>query len=346
MSGRDVLIIEANRSFGTGISSRNSEVIHAGIYYPTSSLKALYCVRGKHLLYEYCAARGIGHRKCGKFIVATKDDEISRLGELDLQAKRNGVSDLVFLSGVEARQVEPELHCAAALWSPSSGIVDSHSLMLSLLGDAENAGATIAYSSPVVRAEVGKSGSLVVTVGGSSPFEVVARNVVNAAGLGAVHVAKSVKGIRLAALPQPRLAKGSYFRLLGRSPFSRLIYPIPERSGLGVHLTLDLACRARFGPDVQWIDAEDYDVDVTRTQIFYSAIRRFWPGINEGALVPDYSGIRPKIFNRDQEMHDFLIQKSDEHEIPALINLLGIESPGLTSCLAIAEKIAAEDLVD
>lgn len=324
-AGRDVLVLEAAESIGTGISSRNSEVVHAGIYYEPGSLKAVLCREGREMLYSWCAARDVPHRRLGKLIVA-QADEIPALERVFRRGLDNGV-ELGWLDGDAARAIEPELACAAAIRSPSTGIVDTHALMRSFLADAEAAGATLALRTPVT----GRDGAL--EAGGT---RIAARWVVNAAGLGATRLAVAL-GAR--DVPEMHLAKGSYFALKGRAPFSRLVYPTPGTAGLGVHLTLDLAGRARFGPDVEWVDREAYDVDPRRGEAFYARIRTYWPGLPDGALVPAYAGVRPKLQGPGDPPRDFLIQGPDAHGVPGLVNLLGIESPGLTASMAIAERV-------
>lgn len=343
LQGREVLVLEREGAIGTGVSSRNSEVIHAGIYYPEGSLKARLCVRGKQLLYAYCAERGIAHRQCGKLIVATTGSQHKALPELVRKASANGVNDLLILSREEALALEPELHCLGAVHSPSTGIVDSHALMLSLQGDLEQAGGMVVLRTAVERLKPLGSGMAVICADGT---ELLATTVVNAAGLGAVELARLTEGLDAAAVPRAWWAKGSYFSLEGRSPFQRLIYPAPEPdrhlAGLGVHLTIDLGGQAKFGPDVQWTDSpEDFAVDPRRGDAFYAAVRAYWPGLPDGALQPSYAGIRPKISGPDEPAADFHIQGPTEHGVAGLVNLLGIESPGLTSCLAIGEAVAA-----
>lgn len=332
LAGREVVVLEAEGAIGTGTSSRNSEVIHAGIYYPSGSLKARYCVPGREMLYRYCETRGIRHRRLGKLIVAQDVDEAAVLEKLAEQAQRKGVTDLRRLDRAGVAKREPALRAHSALLSPSTGIIDSHGLMLSLQGDAEDHGAVFVFRSPVVAGKVSDDGAT-VEVGGAEPATITARCVVNAAGLAATAISASFEGL---ASPPPgiRYAKGNYFSLAARVPFSHLIYPVPEPGGLGVHLTLDLEGRARFGPDVEWIDAPDYAVDSARAEPFYRAIRRYWPGLPDNSLQPDYCGIRPKIVGQDTA--DFVIDADDA----GVINLYGIESPGLTACLAIAEDVA------
>jgi len=338
LAGQEVVVLETESAIGTGTSSRNSEVIHAGIYYPIGSLKAKLCVAGRRALYPYLAARGVAHRRCGKLIVAAETGEIPGLEKILAQGRANGVDDLRPLSAAQAREMEPELACVAALESPSTGIIDSHGFMLALRGDAEDRGAAIAFRSPVVSARV-KNSTIELQVGGAEPTRLAARVVVNSAGLLAPRVAGSIEGFPPALLPPGFYCKGNYFSLSGRSPFSRLIYPAPEAAGLGVHLTLDLAGQARFGPDVEWIDSISYDVDPRRAAGFYGAIRRYWPGLKDGALAPAYSGIRPKIQTQGEPARDFLIQGPRDHGIAGLVNLFGIESPGLTAALAIGEHV-------
>lgn len=345
MAGKEVLILESEDAFGTGTSSRNSEVIHAGIYYPAGSLKARLCVSGRHMLYNYCVERGIPHRRCGKLIVATSNDHIERLAEIQKKALANGVvgSDaLQILTAKDANAMEPDLQCLAALWSPSTGIVDSHALMLSYLGDFENAGGLLALQSKFESAEVVQSNSktqfVVRAVDGT---EILANQVINAAGLYAPQVARQFSGTHLDLIPKAYFAKGNYFSLSGRSPFSRLIYPVPEAAGLGVHLTLDMAGQAKFGPDVEWVDSPEHlSVDARRGDAFYAEVRKYWPGLKDGALIPAYAGIRPKINSPQEAAADFCIMGPQQHGTPGLVHLLGIESPGLTSSLAIAAEVA------
>jgi len=339
--GREVLILEAENAFGTGISARNSEVIHAGIYYPAGSLKARLCVAGRSMLYAYCAERGIGHRRCGKLIVAAGKAQREQLGRIAAGAAANGVDDLQFLSGEAARALEPALECSAALLSPSTGIIDSHALMLSLLGDAERDGAVLALQSPVRGGGIVSDGIL-LDVGGDAneAMQLHAKTVVNCAGLGAQGVARSLRGLAPESVPPLSYAKGNYYSLAGRAPFSRLIYPVPEAAGLGVHLTLDLGGQARFGPDVEWIDRIDYTVAPERADAFYAEVRRYWPQLPDGALLPAYAGIRPKPHSPGAPACDFLVSGPAQHGVPGLVCLYGIESPGLTACLALADHVA------
>lgn len=338
LSGREVLVLEAAEAIGTQTSSRNSEVIHAGIYYPQGSLKALLCVQGKQMLYDYCAERGIGHRRCGKLIVATAEQQVPALQGILAKAAANGVDDLVLLTREQARALEPALECVAAIHSPSTGIVDSHGLMLSLQGDLENAGGMVAFHSPLARARVTPQGMELETQDGTG---LRARSVVNAAGLQAPLLARRFEGLDPQHLPTAHYAKGNYFTLAGRSPFTRLIYPVPEAAGLGVHLTIDLGGQAKFGPDVQWVDSpDDLIVDPARGDAFYAEVRKYWPALPDAALQAGYAGIRPKISGPTEATRDFVIQGPAGHGVPGLVNLFGIESPGLTSSLAIAARVA------
>lgn len=336
--GWDTVVLEAESAIGTQTSSRNSEVIHAGIYYSKGSLKARLCVQGRPALYAYCEQHGVAHRNCGKLIVATQPSQLNALRQLKTRAEGNGVDNLQWLDAPAVHEREPALHCVAALWSPSTGIVDSHGYMLALQGDLEAAGGVVALRSPVQSAEISRDG-ICLQVGGEEPAELLARRVVNAAGLQAIPLAHHIRGLAAATIPEGRYAKGNYYALATRAPFSHLIYPIPEPGGLGVHLTLDLAGRARFGPDVEWTDTINYDVDPRRSEHFYASIRRYWPELPDDSLHPDYCGIRPKLVSTTGEDADFVIQDSGTHGIPGLVNLYGFESPGLTSSLAIAEAV-------
>jgi L-2-hydroxyglutarate oxidase LhgO len=338
LAGREVIVLEAAEGIGTGTSSRNSEVIHAGIYYPKGSLMARTCVAGRRLLYAYCAEHGVPHRNCGKLIVATNDDESAKLAEIKGRAEVNGVEGMRFLSAAEAKAMEPNLHCIAALLSPSTGIVDSHSFMLALQGDAEDRGAMLAFHSPMTQGRATDDG-VEIEVGGAEPMRLRACLLINAAGLQAPAVARKIVGLPTDRIPPSYYAKGNYFTLAGRSPFSRLIYPVPVPGGLGVHITVDLGGQAKFGPDVEWISDIDYSVDPHRADKFYAAVRRYWPGLADGALQPGYAGIRPKIVPRGAPAQDFIVQGPAEHGVPGLINLYGIESPGLTASLALAEHV-------
>jgi L-2-hydroxyglutarate oxidase LhgO len=337
-AGREVVIVEAGDGIGGGISSRNSEVIHAGLYYPAGSLKARLCVEGRHLLYDYCAQHAVAHRRCGKLVVAVDAAQRPALERIAAAGRANGVDDLRPLTRAEAAALEPELRCDCALLSPSTGIVDSHALMLALLGDAEDRGAMLALRSPLTRGRASRDG-IELDIGGAEPTRVHAGCVVNAAGLPSTQVASSIEGLDPSHVPPAWLCKGSYFALGRRSPFSRLVYPLPNEAGLGVHLTLDLAGQARFGPDTEWVDSIDYQVDARRAEAFAAAIRDWWPGLPEGALHPAYSGIRPKIVGPGQPAADFVIQGPAVHGVAGLVNLHGIESPGLTAALAIGAEV-------
>jgi L-2-hydroxyglutarate oxidase LhgO len=338
-AGREVIVVEGESGIGGGVSSRNSEVIHAGIYYPPGLVKTRLCVDGKAMLYAFCQEFGVAHKRCGKLLVAVNAGEVDKLAALKAQAEANGVTDLIWLSGEDARALEPALVAHRALLSPSTGIVDSHAFMLALRGDAEAHGAMIAFETPVLAGQLGEEG-LVVETGGPVPMRIAADRVINAAGLGAQALARSIRGMPPDKIPPLHLAKGNYFSLSGRSPFSRLIYPMPTPGGLGVHLTLDLGGQAKFGPDVEWIDTIDYDVDPRRAASFYAAIRTYWPDLPEGALQPAYAGVRPKIARPGGSTTDFLLQTERDHGVAGLINLFGIESPGLTASLAIADWLA------
>jgi L-2-hydroxyglutarate oxidase LhgO len=344
MAGREVVILEAEDAIGTHTSSRNSEVIHAGIYYPKGSLKARACVEGKHLLYDYCAAHDVPHRRCGKLIVAADEGQKNELENIVEKARANGVPDLEWLSRGQALAMEPELSCAAALHSPSTGIIDSHALMLAYLGDAERHGAMLALKSRFLKARI-LPGKFELHVDGADP--VACSILVNSAGLRAPSVAKAMQGFDEKLVPRELYAKGNYYSLARKAPFSRLVYPVPEPGGLGVHVTLDLAGQARFGPDVEWVDRigleNDYAVDPSRAARFYAAIRRYWPGLPEGALVPGYSGIRPKTAGPGEPAPDFQVLGPAAHGVPGLVQLFGIESPGLTASLALA-RLAMEQL--
>jgi L-2-hydroxyglutarate oxidase LhgO len=338
LAGRETLIVERELRVGSGISARNSEVIHAGIYYRPGSLKARLCVAGRALLYAYCAERGIDHRRCGKLIVAVNESQIANADAIRANAAANGATDLSWLDAAEVRRLEPELAGTGALLSPSTGIVDSHALMLSYLGDAEAHGATIAYGTRV-SAMKPQAGGVDLTFDDDSGPTLSAQLVVNSAGLAAEAVARDIEGFPAGFVPRLRYAKGNYFALSGRSPFSRLIYPMPEPGGLGTHLTLDLAGQARFGPDVEWVDRIDFDVDPARAETFYRAIRRYWPGLEDGRLEPGYAGIRPKLAGPSEPEADFRVEGPETHDVPGIVNLFGIESPGLTASLAIADLV-------
>jgi L-2-hydroxyglutarate oxidase LhgO len=338
-SGADVIVAEAAAAIGTGISSRNSEVIHAGIYYPTGSARALLCAPGRRQLYDFCVSHGVPHRKCGKLIVATRDAELARLESIHAQGRANGVEGLELIDGAAARRLEPALSCTAALCSPETGIIDSHSYMTALRGDLEDRGGRIAFNTRIERLAPAQGGW---TAGfGDEPQSAHFDAVVNAAGLGAQRLGGATEGYPAARVPRLAFAKGNYFSCTGRPAFSRLIYPIPIPGGLGVHVTLDLAGRMRFGPDVEWIEEESYDVDPDRAAAFYRSIRAYWPDLPEGSLRPDYSGIRPKITGPGEPAADFMIDAPKDHGLPGLVQLFGIESPGLTAALSLAREVVA-----
>jgi L-2-hydroxyglutarate oxidase LhgO len=336
--GHEVVVAEAANAIGTGISSRNSEVIHAGMYYATGTLRGRHCVRGRRMLYEYCASHRVPHRRCGKLIVATNAAELEKIHAIEVQGGINGVEGLEPLSANAAHAMEPELLCVGALHSPETGIIDSHAYMLALRGDLEDAGGVIAFNTPVIGA-ARKAGQWQVAFGGEGgafAFDAV----INCAGLGAQAVARSMEDYPATRVPRLVLAKGNYFGFAGRPAFTRLIYPTPIVGGLGVHVTLDLAGRMRFGPDVEWVDRENYDVDPKRAELFYARIRTYWPGLPDGSLAPDYSGIRPKLTGPKESQADFLIDTPAQHGLPGLVQMFGIESPGLTSSLSLADEVA------
>jgi len=340
-TGREVIILESESLFGSVTSARNSEVIHAGIYYPANSLKAKLCVRGKELLYAYCREHHIQHQRCGKLIVATDEAQRETLASIKQRAHVNGVTDLRWMDAAAVSAVEPQIRALAALESPSTGIIDSHGFMLSLLGEAEANGAMLAYDAPVMTLQHNGDTTSVV-VGGDEPMQLQANSVINSAGLGAVGLAHTCRGLAAKHVPEQVLAKGSYFALAAVAPVSRLIYPVPEPGGLGVHITLDLAGRARFGPDVEWVEAIDYDVDASRADNFYDAIRRYWPELPDAVLQPEYAGMRPKIRYGDAIEPDFIVSAPKQHGLSGVVNLFGIESPGLTASLALAELVAKQ----
>jgi L-2-hydroxyglutarate oxidase LhgO len=338
--GREVVILEAEDAIGTHTSSRNSEVIHAGIYDPKGSLKARACVEGRHRLYEYCESHGVPYRRCGKLIVAADAAQIPELEGIRRKAHENGVTDVVEIPAAEAKRMEPALQCVAALHSPSTGIIDSHALMLAYLGDAEAAGAMLGLQSPLTEIRISDAGFELH----SGETRIRSQLLVNSAGFRAPSVARRMGGFPADRVPPEYYAKGNYYSLAGRPPFARLVYPVPEPGGLGVHVTLDLAGQARFGPDVEWLERfdprTDYAVDPRRAERFYAAIRRYWPGLPDGALSPGYAGLRPKISGPKAPAADFLLQGPAEHGVPGLVNLFGIESPGLTASLALADHVA------
>jgi len=338
-AGREVFVIERERFVGFHTSSRNSEVVHAGIYYPPGSLKALSCVEGREALYAYCSDRAVPVARPGKVIVATQEGEVPALETIKARAEASGVHDLRWLSGADVRAFEPEVTAVRGLFSPSTGIVDSHAFMTALRSDAEDAGVQVLLATPVLAGRV--ADGVVLRLGGDEPSVVRFRLVVNSAGLWAPELARRIEGVPPETIPPQRFAKAHYFVLSGTSPFHHLVYPVPVPGGLGTHVTLDLAGRARFGPDVEWVDAVDYAFDESRADSFYRSIRHYWPALPDGALQPGYTGIRSKISGPGEPAADFLLQGPEEHGLPGLINLYGIESPGLTSSLALAARVAA-----
>ncbi|MFN0313436.1 MAG: NAD(P)/FAD-dependent oxidoreductase [Burkholderiales bacterium] len=338
MAGREVIVLEAAEGIGTHTSSRNSEVIHAGLYYPKGSLKARLCIEGKHALYDYCRDHGVPHERIGKVVVASDETEIGAVQSYVEKAQANGVTDLRWLSPAELQEMEPAVQCVAGFLSPSTGIIDSHALMLAFQGDAEDHGAGLVFHSPVESGEVTSEG-IVLNVGGKEPMSLLCQTVVNSAGLFAQDVARSIRGIPAESIPAQYFAKAHYYTLSGRSPFRRLVYPVATHAHLGVHVTLDLGGQARFGPDVCWIDSVDYTFDESREALFYEAIRKYFPGLKDGALQPGYTGIRPKVSGPKEPAADFMIQGPLDHAVPGLVNLYGIESPGLTASLAIAREV-------
>lgn len=342
LADREVLVLEAADAIGTGTSARNSEVVHAGIYYPPGSLKARLCVEGRRRLYDYCQDHGVPHGRLGKLIVATQEGQQAKLEKIAEGARACGVDDLRLLSRVEAVALEPELACVAALHSPSTGIVDSHAFMLSLQGEAENCGAQVVFRTRATSGRIERDGIVLNTSGDDGQeMAIKADLVVNAAGHGAIPLAQAIQGMPAARIPRQFFARGCYFSMARKSPFSRLVYPVPVEGGLGVHLTLDMAGAARFGPDVEWIDGVDHTVDPRRADAFYAEIRRYWPALEDGALQPAYSGVRPKISGPGELASDFWIESARDHGVAGLINLFGIESPGLTASLAIADDVRA-----
>jgi L-2-hydroxyglutarate oxidase LhgO len=340
LAGREVIVLEAADAIGTHTSSRNSEVIHAGLYYPKDSLKARFCVSGKRVLYDYCAGHGVPHSNIGKIVVAVTQDEIATLKNYVQKAEGNGVADLRWLAREELRELEPAVECVAGFLSPSTGIVDSHALMLAYQGDAENAGAAIVFKSPVESGATG-AGDIMLNVGGDEPMTIACRSVVNSAGLFAQNVARSIDGMPAQHIPPQYFAKAHYFTLSGKPPFRRLVYPVASNAHLGVHVTVDMAGQIRFGPDVSWVDSVDYSFDPSREPLFYAAIRKYYPGLKDGQLQPGYTGIRPKVSGPKEPAADFIISGPRDHGVSGLVNLFGIESPGLTASLAIAAHVRA-----
>jgi L-2-hydroxyglutarate oxidase LhgO len=339
IAGHDVILAEAADAIGTGTSSRNSEVIHAGLYYPTGSKRAYHCPRARRMLYAFCASHGVPHRKCGKLVVATNDNEVKRIEEIFQQSQINGCENVALIDVAAAKRLEPEVACLAAMLSPETGIIDSHRYMLALRGDLEDHGGVVALNTPILRL-VQVADGWEVHFGGADPQSITVDAVVNAAGLGAQKLARATEGYPQERVPKLVLAKGNYFAYAGKPVFSRLVYPTPIHGGLGIHVVLDLAGRMRFGPDVEWIEHENYDVNPNRAPAFYQRIRDYWPGLPDNSLVPDYAGIRPKVTGPGEAAMDFLIDTPQEHGVPRLIQLFGIESPGLTSSLSLGEEVA------
>jgi L-2-hydroxyglutarate oxidase LhgO len=343
--GREVLVLESTNAIGSGISSRNSEVIHAGMYYPTGTLKHVMCVQGRRKLYAYLSERGVAHRRFGKLIVATEMAEEAKIAAIYKRSQENDVENCALIGAAELKALEPNVAGVSAMLSPETGIVDSHGYMLALLGDLESHGGSLALNAPVLRGEAIAGGGFEIAIGGEVPAHIRCNTLVNSAGLNAQAVAQSIAGIPESTIPPLVLAKGSYFGCSAKAPFTHLIYPAPADGGLGVHLTLDLGGRAKFGPDIEWLDQHDparvdYSVDPGRAESFYAAIRRYWPSLPDGALTPDYAGCRPKLSRRGEPAADFRIDGPETHGIEGLVNLFGIESPGLTSSPAIADEVA------
>jgi len=337
-AGHDVVVAEKTAGIGNGVSSRNSEVIHAGLYYPPGSVRARHCVNGRRMLYSFCASHGVAHRKCGKLVVAANEAELERVTAIMNQGRANGAEGLAMIDGPAARALEPQLRCLGALRSPETGILDAHGYMLALRGELEDAGGAIAFNTPVMGA-ARKDGQWAVRFGGTDLDTFAFDAVINCAGLGAQSVARSIEDYPATRIPRQVLAKGNYFTFTGRPAFTRLIYPTPMPGGLGVHVTLDLAGRMRFGPDVEWIERENYEVDPRRADIFYERIRTYWPGLPDHSLAPDYAGIRPKLTGKGEPAADFMVDAPPQHGLPGLVQLFGIESPGLTSSLSLAEEV-------
>jgi len=344
LAGHEVVVAEAADAIGTGVSSRNSEVIHAGLYYPTGSRRAFHCPRSRRMLYEFCASHGVPHRKCGKLVVATSAGELPGLEAIHKQAEANGVEGLAIIDGAAAQRLEPELACVTAMVSPETGIIDSHRFMLALRGDLEDRGGAVAFNSPIARLKPSGGGwdVQVGVQGGAGEGQWLHFDaVINSAGLGAQDLARATESYPPERVPRRVLAKGNYFGFAGRPAFSRLIYPVPMPGGLGVHVTLDLAGRMRFGPDVEWIERENYDVDAGRADAFYQRIRDYWPRLPDHSLTPDYAGIRPKLTGKGEPAADFMIDGPKDHGLPCLVHLFGIESPGLTCALSLGDEVAS-----
>ncbi len=339
LAGREVLVLEAHDRIGSEISSRNSEVIHAGIYYPAGSLKAKFCVQGRKQLYKYCEEYQVPFKRCGKYVIATDEKQQSNLQPILEKARNNGVEDIAYLDKKEMQRREPQVKCVSALWSPSTGLIDSHSYMLALQADLENAGGIIVFNTRVTAGSGTKQAPELAVLSSGSSLRLTANTVVNCAGLGGDKLAHAIDGIKFETLPVYHYAKGNYFTYSGKSPFTSLIYPLPNEHGLGVHVTHDMAGNLRFGPDVEWVDEISYEVDPQRSEVFYAAIRSYWPDLRDMSLLPAYAGIRPKINGAGLPAADFVIQNESEHGVAGLINLFGIESPGLTSSLALADYV-------
>jgi len=337
-AGQEVLILEAESAIGQHCSSRNSQVIHAGIYYPQGSDSSVLCLRGRTMLYDYCATRHVDHARIGKLTLAATTDDLGDLTAICARGQANGVSNLKIISEAKARDLEPQIRCAGAMLSPSSGIIDAPGLMLSLLGEAENAGAVLALNAPFKHAAP-SAGGLLVKVGDTDGTRLVCRNLINAAALGAWDVARGIKGLTLGSIPPRHLARGRYFSLGGRSPFKHLIYPMPLGGSLGVHSVQDLGGGVRFGPNMEWVDKVDYTPDDSLRARFETSVRRYWPGLRSGALQADTVGIRPRIWGPGEAKRSFEFQGAEVHGVKGLVQLFGVESPGLTSCLAIAERV-------
>ncbi len=350
LQGRETILLERESAFGTVSSARNSEVIHAGIYYPKDSLKAKLCVEGNRLLYEYCRSHQVATQPYGKLIVASDETQIDDLQAILYKAQNNGVPEIKMISGEEAKTLEPNLNCVAAILSSTTGVVDSHGYMLSLLGGFEDAGGMIAYQSPFISAKpIGKNaeGGYQLEIGGADGMQIQTKLLINCAGMSAPAIAQKIEGLRNDQIPKAYFAKGNYFSLSGKSPFAHLIYPIPEPGGLGVHLTLDMGGQAKFGPDVEWLDIDaeewiDYTVNPKRGEGFYEAVRRYWPGLKDNSLQPDYSGVRAKIVPPNAPAGDFCFNAPQDHGMQGLYNLYGFESPGLTASLAIAKHLQGQ----
>ena len=340
LAGHEVIVAEKTRGIGNGVSSRNSEVIHGGMYYPTGSLRAVHCPRGRRMLYDFCASHGVPHRKCGKLIVATEDAEVAKMEAILRQGIANGVEGFELIDGAAAQAMEPALHCVAALHSPETGIIDSHALMNALRGDLEDRGGMIAFNTRIERITRNQAGWMVHFFSGGESGELAVDAVVNSAGLGAQALARRTEPYPAERVPRLVLARGNYFGYTGRPVFSRLIYPAPRiDGGLGTHVTLDLAGRMRFGPDVEWIENENYDVNPQRAQSFYASIRRYWPALADNSLQPDYAGIRPKLTGPGEAAADFMVEGPAQHGLRGLVHLFGIESPGLTASLSLVDEV-------